>query len=210
MTQIAKSILIVGACLFSLAVLPLQAGNIVVDPSFEAGGPSCFGGNPNPCPAHAPWVFTPGATPAFGISSNTGYAAPGGGAKGAFFGAEAGDFDTISQVLTTTPGQPYLLTFWLNTSTGQAQADFQVYWNSTLIYEDTPGTTPDHAFDYKMISIEPLLGTGTDTLKFQGYNPPQQTKFDLVSVEAVPEPATGLLLCAGALALTCWRRHRRA
>lgn len=56
------SILVVTACWFSLAVLPLHAGNIVGDPSFEAGGASCNGASGNHCPGHVPWIFTPGAT----------------------------------------------------------------------------------------------------------------------------------------------------
>jgi hypothetical protein len=197
------SILVVTACWFSLAVLPLHAGNIVGNPSFEAGA-SCSGFSGAHCLGQAPWIFSPGSDPAFGVSSNPGFAAPGGGAKAAYFGGST--YDTIYQVLTTTPGQLYNLTFWLNTSLDHSQSDFRVFWDSVMIYDDPAGTDLAHQFPYKEITVSPLLGTGSDTLAFQGYNPPRQDAFDLVSVEAVPEPASWMLMCIGGLGLALFRR----
>ena len=201
------SILVVTACWFSLAVLPLHAGNIVGNPSFEAGGAFCSGGSGTHCPGQVPWIFTPGSDPAFGVASSPGFAAPGGGAKAAYFGGmTVGAYDTIYQVLTTTPGQLYNLTFWLNTSLDHSQGDFRVFWDSVMIYDDPAGTDSAHQFTYQEITVNPLLGTGSDTLRFQGYNPPGQDAFDLVSVEAVPEPASWMLMCIGALGLAFFRR----
>jgi hypothetical protein len=197
-----SSTLSLCASLLLFAGLPLRAGNIVLNPSFE-NGPNCLGFTGGRCAGQAPWVFTSGPDPAFAVGS--GRPAPGGGAKSAYFGG--GSYDTISQVLTTEPGQLYNLTFWLFTGLNHSNADFRVLWDSVMVYDDPAGTDLAHQFPYTKIFVYSLAGTGSDTLAFQGYNPPAQDYFDLVDVEAAPEPASWMLVCVGALLLAC-RRHR--
>jgi PEP-CTERM motif-containing protein len=204
-----KSLLGLTASLLSLSVLPLRAG-IIANPSFEAG-PACNGNGH--CGGQAPWIFTPGppSATAFGVSGNAGYAAPGGGAQGAYFGGiTVGLYDSISQVLTTTPGQVYNLTFWLNTSGDHSSADFRVLWDGVVQYDDPAGSDSAHQFAYKQIEILSLVGTGSDTLMFQGYNPPGGDKFDLVDLQPVPEPASWMLMCIGALAFAPYMRAIRS
>jgi hypothetical protein len=198
------------ASLMSLAALPLRAGNIVLNPSFE-DGPAC-NATRGQCAGQTPWIFTPAASgSALTVNGGSGpgaHGAPGGGANYVRFGGVTiGSYDTVSQVLTTTPGQVYTLTFWLDTSFGHADADFRVLWDGVVQYDDPAGTDSAHQFPFTQITVLSLAGTGSDTLAFQGYNPPAADLFDLVDVEAAPEPASWVLTCIGALALA-WRRRR--
>jgi hypothetical protein len=200
------SILGFTASLLSLAALPLRAGNIVLNPSFE-NGPACIA-NQGLCGGQAPWVFTPAASGSTFSVSGHGSGAPGGGANVVWFGGmTVGSYDTVSQALTTTPGQLYNLTFWLDTSLNHFDADFRVLWDGVVMYDDPAGTDLAHQFPYTLIAVRSLTGTGSDTLAFQGYNPPSGDRFDLVDLEAAPEPASWVLTCIGALALA-WRRRR--
>ena len=188
------------------ATLPLQAG-IVANPSFEATG-NCRGYVAGGCAGQAPWVFTPAASgSAFGV---TGGPAPGGGLRGAYFGGMDSEFDTISQTLSTAPGQVYTLSFWLDTGTsGHSTGDFRVSWNGVVLYEDPPGTDAAHQFPYTKIVIPSLAGTGSDTLAFQGYNYYGNDRFDLVDLQPVPEPATFVLVGAAVALLVSRRRSVR-
>ena len=200
------SLLGLTASLLSLAALPLRAGNIVLNPSFE-NGPAC-NATLLLCGGQAPWVFTPAASGSAFSVDGRGSGAPGGGANVVWFGGmTVGSYDTVSQALTTTPGQLYNLTFWLDTSLNHSVADFRVLWDGVVMYDDPAGTDLAHQFPYTLIAVRSLTGTGSDTLAFQGYNVPQGDKFDLVDLEAAPEPASWVLTCIGALALA-WRRRR--
>jgi hypothetical protein len=201
-------VLSLAVLLPGLSTSPLYA-NIILNGSFEAGG-NCNGGT-NCNVRQAPWIFTtvePDPTlVAFGVSP---LPAPNGGLRGAYFGGmTVGLFDTISQDVTTTSGQLYNLTFWLDTASSgsHAVADFRVLWNGVVVYDDPAGSDAAHQFSYKPINVQWLLGTGHDTLAFQGYNPPGNDRFDLVDLEAAPEPAAWTLMSLGAIALACLRRR---
>lgn len=191
-----------AACLLWLAALPARAA-IISNPSFEAGG-TCRG-DLGTCGSQAPWSFIPGPSGAlFGVANG---AAPGGGSRQAYFGGgTVGSYDTISQLLTTTPGQLYTLTFWLDTSLDHSIGDFRALWNNVPIYDDPAGTDSAHQFSYTQIRVSLLVGTGSDTLAFQGYNRPGNDKFDLVDLQPVPEPASWMMMFAGVLALATLRR----
>jgi hypothetical protein len=201
------SILGLTASLLSLAALPLCAGNIVMNPSFE-DGPACNATRGN-CGGQAPWIFTPAPSgSALNVEGGGLAGAVGGGANVVRFGGiTIGSYDTVSQVLTTTPGQLYTLTFWLDTSFGHSEADFRVLWDGVVQYDDPAGTDSAHQFSFTLITVPSLAGTGSDTLAFQGYNPPNADIFDLVDVQAAPEPAPWMLMSTGTLALALRRRR---
>ena len=120
-----------------------------------------------------------------------------------------GSYDTVSQVLTTTSGQLYDLTFWLYTADGNADADFRALWDGVVVYDNPAGTDSAHQFPWTQITVSSLSGTGSDLLAFQAYNPPFDTRLDLVDVQPVsaPEPASWVLMSIGALAIA-YRRLR--
>ncbi|HEY3915423.1 MAG TPA: carbohydrate binding domain-containing protein, partial [Verrucomicrobiae bacterium] len=52
------------------------------------------------------------------------------------YGASLGPSNTlgyISQTLSTSPGQRYALSLWLENPSGQQPTEFQVLWNGTVI-----------------------------------------------------------------------------
>jgi hypothetical protein len=112
--------------------------------------------------------FVPGWTPIpaasgsfFGVDSSN----PNSGTYGAYFGGNTvGSYDAIQQTIKTIPGQPYKLSFSINTDA--STRDFQAYWNGVLIYDNSATGTDT----YTQISLT-VVGTGSDSLMFQDYNP---------------------------------------
>jgi hypothetical protein len=200
------------------SVLPvsLQAANLVQDPGFEAGpaGTSC-NGSVACSPIHPAWTFTDAASGTdYGVDAE-GFD-PHSGTNSFFFaGVTAGSYDTIQQSLATSPGQSYTLTFWLDTHFNHSNADIQVFWNGSMVYQDAAGVDLAHQFPYTQITVNSLLATGGSTvLLFKGFNVPSGDYLDDISVDSgaaapVPEPANSVLACAGALLLAGWKLLRR-
>ena len=183
------------------------AANIVQDPGFEASAADCFG-SAACTPLHPAWTFVDAASGSlYGAVLGT----PHSGVMAAgFAGTTAGSYDAIQQTLTTSAGQTYTLSFWLNTGFDHSDAGFQVFWDGALVYDLPAGTDAAHQFAYKQISLA-VQATGNSTvLRFAGYNLPSADYFDDVSVDsAVPEPASWMLAGAGVLALGLRKlRHR--
>ena len=171
---------VVLAC---LVTVPLGAANIVVDPGFEAGGAVTCNGAAACGPIHPAWTFTNAASGTdYGVDTNNQHS----GADAFFFaGTTAGSYDAIQQALSTTPGQFYTLTFWLNTSFNHSNADFRVFWNGTMIYDDPAGVDIAHQFPYTQLSFGSLQATGSSTvLKFDGYNVPSGDYLDDIAVDS--------------------------
>jgi len=94
---------------------------------------------------------------------------------------------TLSQGLSTIPGQSYLISFWLDNPTSGAGQHFQLNWN-------TNGASGNRIYD---LSNPPVLGwtnlqfvvTASDTntvLQFGAQNDPADFGLDDISVRAVP------------------------
>lgn len=94
----------------------------------------------------------------------------------------------MQQVITTTPGQWYLASAWLKNDVDPGGYNrLEIYWNDTLIgfWDNMPYF--DWGYDYASVQ-----GTGSDTLRFSGYNTTGRWWIDDVRVEpsAVPELPT--------------------
>ena len=76
---------------------------------------------------------------------------------------------------------------------GDAHAEAAAIYRSLTATQNgpqRPGTDAAHQFTYKQIVISNLTGTGNDLLAFQGFNFSGNDRFDLVDVQATPEPST--------------------
>jgi hypothetical protein len=120
------------------------------------------------------------------------------------FGALGAFDDSISQVLSTTAGRSFELSFFLRNlaSASAGRADFSTSWDGTSVF-----SAPTTAFGYTQYHFL-VPGTGSDTLQFAGR---QNVGFygldDIVVTPLVtPEPSTlslfglGLLLVGALLA----------
>ena len=194
---------------FALAGSALQAQNLVADPGFEA---SLDGSGAHPfSPA---WTIVdttspnpPGTT---GSNSNVG---------GSLLQAHSGDnyanlgafgaTGSLSQVLSTTAGQSYELSFWLANNGTAPPNLFAVYWGGTQIYSASD-LTP---FSYTQSTFDNLVASGTSTtLEFQYQNDDDFFRLDDISVSAmaVPEVSTTsfVVIGCGLLGFVYFRRKR--
>jgi hypothetical protein len=121
------------------------------------------------------------------------------------YGAFLGDTNlaTLSQTIQTTPGQSYLLSFWLDNPISGAGQQFIVNWNtnsssSNQIYAlNNPPVMPWTLVTFSLNATE----TNT-TLQFVAQNPPNGFGLDDISVVAIAPPAftsqpTNLTILAG-------------
>ena len=159
--------------------------NLVLNGGFDLDSPP-------PQTAPLDWTLTPalsgsdffvGPGPTFGALSPP---------NSSNFGAVGSFDDTLSQVITDTPGVSYTLTYWLAHNSTDSENDFSASWNGVTI----PGSVLVNAasFNYTEFTFT-LVGTGSDTLAFAGREVPAWYDLDNVSLtSSIPEPGTLVLL----------------
>jgi hypothetical protein len=194
----------------SLAVLaaltgPAGAVNLVANPGFEDSTP--FNG----------WTVN-----GDGILLDNAF--PNSGLYDAAFAAPSTDPDpgVLSQVLTTTPGQSYVVSFALLDEAGSFGDTFTVTFGgfSQTITGDqaaSPGTNPSSGYtSFSFTTLSTDITAAATTLSFTGVNDPAAWNLDDVSVAVpapvagVPEPSTWamMLLGFGGLGFAGYRRSR--
>ncbi len=94
---------------------------------------------------------------------------------------------SISQMLTTSPGQAYLLTFWFNSPDGATPDQLQVNWNGSTVTNLTniPIFPGDGWANFRF--VVGASGPGT-VLQFAFQDDPSYLALDDVSVQPVPPP----------------------
>jgi uncharacterized protein (TIGR03382 family) len=174
-----------------VAASSASAGNIVTNGSFETG--SFFGWSVPP----NIFLPNPGAQ-IFGINGN-------GGSSGTFYAAlSSTELRFISQVLPTTAGHDYELTFWQRRPSNFPTL-FQVRWEGEVIFHSTaalPDGTNWHPF-----TVQLHANINGSFIEFGQQYFPGYVYLDDISVVPVPAPsAAPLLLLSGVVALTRRRR----
>lgn len=114
----------------------------------------------------------------------------------------------ITQSLTTTPGQSYVLSYWFtNSADSDTGNEFKVMWDGSTLTDlvgfSSLGTVWTNATFF-------VTGTGTDTLAFSGFQDLGWNGLDAVSLTAVPESSTcAALFGITALGFAAYRRRFR-
>ncbi len=122
---------------------------------------------------------------------------------------------SISQDVTTTPGQVYQLSFAFAANPlpdnpswpAPAIKVMQAHWNTSLLGTFSQDSTGRTATDVGWIlHIYTVVGTGTDTLSFASLTDGSAgPALDDVRLEPVPEPSTFVLAALGLFGLAGWR-----
>lgn len=162
--------------------------NLVANGSFETGD---FTG----------WTLVTPDSDSYTWVGGASYYPPEDGNYAAFFGAVGSD-GTISQTLTTIPGQTYDLTGWYEND-GLTPNNGGVLWDGVILGGFTNESS--HPWEEFYFSV---TGTGSDSLEFFGRDDPGWWGLDNVSV-SVPEPTSVALTALGLLAIVAARRKSK-
>jgi hypothetical protein len=188
--------------LLALATLApvARAQNLVVNGGFETGN---FAG----------WVQSGGVVQGSGAAP-TGATAPEGSflyATGAPSFAPFGPA-TLTQVIATTPGQTYNLSFIAGRIGSEILNNFQVSFGGVNLFNQAIGSVAGGVGpDYRRVTLTSAPVTGTSTaLAFRISNDVGYTLLDDVRVTATPEPASSVLLVSGLVGLIAYSRKRRS
>jgi Pro-kumamolisin, activation domain len=91
----------------------------------------------------------------------------------------------LSQPVTTQPGQPYLISFWLNNPVGGIPNEFQVWWNGTELFDQT--NLP--SFGWTNIQLVAAAVSTNALLKFGFRQDVDAFGLDDIGVMNVPAPS---------------------
>jgi len=179
------------------------AANIVVNGGFE--DTTTFPGQPSDIRLPVGWTLSDPELPAGGTAVQCAAGVAHTGSCAAYF-ANVGLLGSLSQVLSTTPGVNYVLTFYLQNQDQPNQ--FIVNWGGAEVLHLT--NIPDQP--YTLFTLDLSASSASTKLTFSGLNTPTATFLDDVSVEArnvVPEPSTWFLGLAGFAAFAAYKFRQR-
>jgi subtilase family serine protease len=105
------------------------------------------------------------------------------GTYGAYL-SQPGQLGYLSQSASTLPGQPCLISFWLNNPAGGTPNEFQVWWNGTELFDQT--NLP--AFGWTNIQLVAWAASTQTVLEFGFRQDVAAFGLDDIGVMAVPAP----------------------
>jgi hypothetical protein len=136
-------------------------------------------------------------------STSSGFTVVHSGSYGAFLGDS--QLASLSQTLTTVPGQYYLVSLWLDNPDSGSGQQFSLNWNASGSSPSTPVSFPSPA-PFTWTNLQFLASaTSTNTvLQFQAENDTSYFGLDDVSVIPVPAPAVQLTPQSGGALQLSW------
>jgi len=136
-------------------------------------------------------------------STTSGFTVVHSGSYGAFLGDS--QLASLSQTLTTVPGQYYLVSLWLDNPDSGSGQQFSLNWNASGSSPSTPVSFPSPP-PFTWTNLQFLASaTSTNTvLQFQAENPTSYFGLDDVSVIPVPAPAVQLTPQSGGALQLSW------
>jgi hypothetical protein len=112
--------------------------------------------------------------------------------------------NTLSQTVSDTSGQNYLLSFWRDQYELNGPITLTVSWNGTQVFsEDLTGSLGGTVLGYQQFTVN-VLGHNSDLLVFTAANDNANTFLDdvtLTPTAATPLPSTWLMLLSGFVGL---------
>lgn len=95
-----------------------------------------------------------------------------------------GSTNTLTQTVSTTPGQTYLFSFWLYNGGSGTGIDFKAKWNGVTLMEIA---NPGSSFGYTRYEFQVLAAGSSATIEFDFRNDPSFWGLDDVGVTAAPQ-----------------------
>jgi hypothetical protein len=132
------------------------------------------------------------------------------GTHSVIFADVEADNDRISQVAPTTSGQQYSLSFWVNNGSdgnlGVGGDGLTVFWEGASVLAISP--LPAQMNTWLNYTLNVTATSNGSEVKFHGFDAPFAIYLDDVSLVAVPEPNTLLLVAVGIVGLAARSRRR--
>jgi hypothetical protein len=121
------------------------------------------------------------------------------GTYGAYL-SQPGQLGYLSQSAATLPGQPCLISFWLNNPVGGAPNEFQVWWNGSALFDQT--NLP--AFGWTNIQLAAWAASTQTALKFGFRQDVDAFGLDDIGVMAVPAPSFQMMAVVSNNFILAW------